>query len=76
MDTNPGVELREIHSRELPNRNLHPQQFGEAGQRATSIGARSLNRTGGIGGTSSSADAHHVAGAGRDAALLVQDGEV
>jgi hypothetical protein len=75
MDTNPGVELREIHSRGLPNRNLHPDQFGD-GQGATSIGARSLDRTGGRGGTETSRDAHSVAGGGRKAEEAIQQGEV
>lgn len=68
---NPDDKLREIHSRELPNRNLHPDQFGSAGP----LGAV-FNRTGGLGSTEMSQQAHHIQGAGRGASKLVQDGDV
>jgi len=41
----------------------------------TGLGAV-LNRTGGMGGTEMSEDAHHVAGADRAAADLVEHGDV
>lgn len=46
----------------LPNRNLHPEQFGSAGP----LGAV-FSRTGGQGGTSDSENAEHVADAGHRA---------
>lgn len=35
-----------------------------------------FNRTGGLGGTELSENAHNVAGAGRDAAQLIEQGEI
>jgi len=79
MNDNPGQKLAAIHSRELPDdpgasRHLSTDQF--AGQGATSIAARSLNRTGSTGGTSMSEAAGHVANAGRGAAQLIKEGQV
>lgn len=73
---NPGDELRALHSRELPDlpgaeRHLSTDQF-----HGTGLGAV-FNRTGTDGGgTSSSVNSRHVAGAGRNSAKLVQAGEV
>jgi hypothetical protein len=58
------VPVRPVESR------LGAFQAGHSGLGAV------FNRVGGVGGTGMSQDAHHVAGAGRDAAELIESGDV